>query len=89
MKRNQAQRIEDLSGRLGGRFRLTTLIIKRMREYYTGGRTFMPKLRSHEELFDFVLDQIERGDIVLKKPGELPQGLDNEQESQSEPDVIP
>ncbi len=70
MKAKRDQRVEDLSEMVGGRFKLTTLILKRMRQYYLGGRTFMPRVRNHDELLDIVLDQIERHEIALRPPGE-------------------
>ncbi len=90
-RKSQAQRIEDLSSDIGGRFKLSTLIIKRMREYYTGGRTFMPKVRNHDELFDLVLDQIESKEIVLKKPREVSsnQAPGSGGALESEPDIVP
>ncbi len=91
MKTKRDQRIEDLSRMVGGRFKLTTLIVKRMREYYLGGRTFMPRVRHHDELFDMVLDQIENESIVLRLPDEPSKALDQETEEQTEPepDVTP
>jgi hypothetical protein len=55
---------------VGGRFRLTTLIQKRMQEYHLGGGAFMPDVRNLNELFELVLGQIERGEIELAEPEE-------------------
>jgi len=65
MKRSQEGRIEDLSKQVGGRFRLTTLIQKQARDYYLGGRAFMPSVRNLDELFSYILNEIEEGKISL------------------------
>jgi len=70
MERSQEQRVEELSKKVGGRFALTALVQKRMREYHTSGRAFMPRARNVDELFDIVLDQIESGLIRLRFPEE-------------------
>jgi len=65
MKQSQEGRIEDLSKQVGGRFRLTTLIQKQARDYYLGGRAFMPSVRNLDELFSYILNEIEQGKISL------------------------
>lgn len=74
-EKSQAQRIEELSNKMGGRFRLTTLALKRIRSFYVGGRTFMPKVRNLDELFENVLDEIAEGKITLKLADEKPRNL--------------
>jgi DNA-directed RNA polymerase subunit K/omega len=74
-EKSQAQRIEELSNKVGGRFKLTTLALKRIRSFYVGGRTFMPKVRNLDELFENVLDEIEEGKITLKLADEKPRNL--------------
>ncbi len=81
MKASRDQRVEDLSELAGGRFRLTTLILKRMRQYYLGGRTFMPRVRSNDELLDMIFDQIEKQEIALRLPGE-PSALHGQKEGE-------
>ncbi len=83
MKRNQDQRVEDLSGLVGGRFSLTALVIKRMREYYSGGRTFMPKIQNQSEFFDLILDEIENQEITLVFPDEKVNALEAENDTES------
>jgi DNA-directed RNA polymerase subunit K/omega len=68
MVRSQEQKVEELSKQVGGRFVLTALIQKRMREYHLGGRTFMPDVRNLNELFELVLEEIEQGQITLELP---------------------
>ncbi|MDP6107269.1 MAG: hypothetical protein QGI33_02395 [Candidatus Brocadiia bacterium] len=67
MERSQEQWIEELSKKVGGRFQLTSLIQKRMREYHLGGRAFMPDVRNLDELFELVLGQIEDGQIEIEE----------------------
>jgi hypothetical protein len=69
-KKSQEQRVEELSEKVGGRFKLSVLIQKQLRDYHLAGRAFMPKVRNLDELFNLVLDQIERGDIRLRAPEE-------------------
>jgi len=78
MRRSQEERVELLSKKVGGRFKLTALIQKQMRQYHLAGRAFMPDVRNLNELFDLVLDQVEQGLIVLEQPelGALGGGLD-------------
>jgi hypothetical protein len=66
MHRSQEGRVEELSRLVGGRFKLTTLIQKQAREYYRGGRAFMPSVRNMDELFNFILSEIEEGKIALE-----------------------
>lgn len=72
MRREKEHRVEELSKRLGGRFKLTALIQKRVRNYFVAGRAFMPKVRNLDELFDLVMDQIDHGEIRLYLPEEQP-----------------
>ncbi|MFW5923192.1 MAG: DNA-directed RNA polymerase subunit omega [Planctomycetota bacterium] len=72
MSKPTGQRIEDLSNKMGGRFKLTSLIQKRVREYHVTGRAFMPRVKNFHELFELVLDQIEQGEIRLRLPEEAP-----------------
>jgi len=77
MERSEEGRVEDLSRMVGGRFKLTVLIQKQAREYYRGGRAFMPSVRNLHELFNYILDEVEDGKVSLKLPEE------------TEPDVSP
>jgi DNA-directed RNA polymerase subunit K/omega len=70
MRRSEEGRVEELSRMVGGRFKLTTLIQKQALEYYRGGRAFMPTVRNFDELFNYILDEIEEGRIELLLPGE-------------------
>ncbi len=72
MAKATGQRIEELSHELGGRFKLTSLIQKRVRNYYVTGRAFMPKVDNLDELFELVLDQVEEGEIRLQLPEQTP-----------------
>lgn len=71
MKETEEGRVEKLSRLVGGRFKLTSLIQKQAREYYMGGRAFMPSVRNFDELFSYILDEIEEGKIRLLLPGEV------------------
>jgi hypothetical protein len=83
MKQSEEGRVEELSRLVGGRFRLTTLIQKQAREYYVGGRTFMPSVRNFDELFNYILDEIEQKKITLVLPGEgLPKTLAAKEEGE-------
>jgi len=66
MQKSQEQRVEELSKLVGGRFALTALVQKRMRDYHLSGRAFMPNTRDLNELFELVLDQVENGVIRLR-----------------------
>lgn len=68
MRESEEARVERISGLVGGRFKLTTIILKRMQEYHKMGRAFMPTVSSFDELFNYVLDEIERGKIGLALP---------------------
>ncbi len=68
MRRSQEGRVEELSKKTGGRFKLTTLIQKQARSYYQGGRAFMPTVRNLDELFNQILDEIEQDKIALRLP---------------------
>lgn len=70
MKRDGEDRVESLSKKVGGRFKLTSLVQKQARDYYAGGRAFMPSVRNLDELFNYILDEIEEGKIALKLPEE-------------------
>ncbi|MHC4480116.1 MAG: DNA-directed RNA polymerase subunit omega [Planctomycetota bacterium] len=82
MKRSEEGRVEELSKQVGGRFRLTTLIQKQAREYYMGGRAFMPSVRNFDELFNYILNEIEEGKIDLLLPGEDEEAEAAEQEGE-------
>jgi DNA-directed RNA polymerase subunit K/omega len=69
--RSEEGRVEELSRAVGGRFKLTTLIQKQARQYYEGGRAFMPSVRNFDDLFNYILDEIEQGKIDLILPGEM------------------
>jgi len=66
MAQSEEFRVEELSKKVGGRFRLTVLIQKQMREYHLGGRAFMPSVRNIDELFNYILDQVENEQIQLR-----------------------
>ena len=85
-EKSQEQRVEELSKRLGGRFKLTSLIQKRMREFHMSGRAFMPNVRNLDELFDLVLDEISGEAIRLRhlEKGAPPQFLVSSSDSSSE-----
>ena len=74
MDKSQEQRVEELTKKMKGRFKLTSLIQKQMRDYHLGGRAFMPNVKNVNELFEYVLDQIENDEIRL----ELPEGTEPE-----------
>lgn len=71
MKETEEARVERISGIVGGRFRLTTLVQKRMRDFHKMGRAFMPTVRNFDELFNVVLDEVEQRKLELI----LPEGL--------------
>jgi DNA-directed RNA polymerase subunit K/omega len=73
MRRSEEGRVEELSRLVGGRFRLTVLIQKQARDYYAGGRAFMPSVRNFDDLFNYILDEIQQGKIALALPGETEQ----------------
>jgi len=66
----EEEKVEMLSSKVGGRFRLTALVQKQMAQYIKGGRTFMPDVRNLDELFRYVLDEIDEDKVQLKLPGE-------------------
>jgi hypothetical protein len=70
MRRKKEHKVEELSRQVGGRFKLTALVQKRIRNYHVTGRTFMPNVKNLDELFDLVLDQVENGQIELAYPEE-------------------
>lgn len=65
MEKSQEQRVEELSKKVGGRFVLSSLVQKQLRDYHMGGRAFMPDVRNLNALFELVLDDIEAGRIEL------------------------
>jgi len=76
--------VEELSRKVGGRFKLTALIQKQARNYYRGGRAFMPNVRNLDELFNYILDEIEEGKIGLLMPGESERELTAGPEAENE-----
>ncbi len=80
MPREEAEeeKVEMLSRKVGGRFKLTTLVQKQIAHYIQGGRTFMPDVRNLDELFRYVLDEIDEDQIQLSLPD------DSEQQEQLE-----
>jgi len=83
MKQSEEGRVEELSRMVGGRFKLTALIQKQARDYYVGGRTFMPSVRNFDELFNYILDEIEQKKISLMLPGEgAPKAIPEKEESE-------
>ena len=84
MTKSQEQRVEELSRNVGGRFKLTALVQKRIREYHLAGRAFMPSVRNLNELFDLILDQVEAEQIrlVLQEDKELKELPEEEQPAQ-------
>ncbi len=86
MRQNEEGRVEELSKLVGGRFKLTALIQKQAREYYMGGRTFMPSVRNFDELFNFVLDEIEEGKIELLLPA--PPEAEEAEEPEDEEELV-
>lgn len=71
-------RIEELSKLVGGRYKLTTLIQKQAVDYIKGGRAFMPSVRNMDELFRYILKEVEEGDISLELPGEVEEEAEEE-----------
>lgn len=72
-------RIEELSKLVGGRYKLTTLIQKQAVDYIKGGRAFMPSVRNMDELFRYILNEVEEGDISLELPGEVEEEAEEEE----------
>jgi len=70
MDRSMEGRVEEVSKQVGGRFKLTALIQKQIKEYVKGGRAFMPSVRNTHELVNYVLNDIEEGNLELILPGE-------------------
>jgi hypothetical protein len=70
---SEEEKVEMLSRKVGGRFRLTALVQKQMAQYVQGGRTFMPDVRNLDELFRYVLDEIDEEQVRLELPGEQDQ----------------
>ena len=69
MPASEEDRIEHLSRMVGGRFKLATLLQKQAREYYAGGRAFMPSGRNLDELFNYILEEVKEGKITLVRRG--------------------
>jgi len=65
MKESEEARVERLSSITGGRFKLTTLVQKRMREFHKMVRAFMPTVKNFDELFNLVLDEVEIEKMAL------------------------
>mgnify|MGYP001088645144 CR=1 FL=1 len=84
MERSQEGRIEELSKKVGGRFKLTALIQKQARGYYLGGRAFMPTVRNLDELFSHILDEIEEEEISLLIPVQVEEQEEDEDEDEEE-----
>jgi len=78
MQQSQEGRVEELSKKAGGRFKLTALIQKQMREYVRGGGTFMPGVKNTHDLVNYILDEIEEGKISLVLLDELQPEPDEE-----------
>jgi len=70
MKKTEEGRVAELAEKVGGRFKLAALIQKQARDYYAGGRAFMPSVKNLDELFNYILDEIEQGRITLELPEE-------------------
>jgi len=68
MRKSKEQLVEELSSEVGGRYKLTVLVQKKMADYVKGGRTFMPEVRNLDELFFHVLQEVEEGRIQLEMP---------------------
>jgi DNA-directed RNA polymerase subunit K/omega len=85
MRSGTEGRVEELSKLVGGRFKLTTLVQKQAREYIRGGRAFMPSVRNMDELFEYILDEIEQGRIQLLLPGEQETEDQTAAQGQAEP----
>ena len=58
MAKSQEGRVEDIGRELGGRFKLTSLLQKQLREYVKGGRAFMPSVRNTHDLVSYILDLV-------------------------------
>lgn len=80
MRRSEEGRVEELSKRIGGRFKLTTLVQRQARDYVRGGGAFMPKVRNLHELYRYILDEIDAGKIELQLRGEVEQAEETEEE---------
>ena len=80
MPASEEDRIEHLSRMVGGRFKLATLLQKQAREYYAGGRAFMPSVRNLDELFNYILEEVKEGKITLVLRGT------EEEEEEEEPE---
>ncbi len=65
MAKSQEGRVEEIGRELGGRFKLTSLLQKQLREYVKGGRAFMPSVKNTHELVSFILDDVEAGNLKL------------------------
>ena len=80
------ERLEQLTRKVGGRFRLTTLLQKRMGELVKGSP---PMLEMSDEiadnLFEIALREIEAGRIELIRPFVTQEALPISEEEEEEP----
>jgi hypothetical protein len=86
MDRSMEGRVEEVSKKVGGRFRLTALIQKRLRDYVKGGGAFMPSVKNTHELVGYILDEIEEDKIRLIMPGE--EGSEDTEETEQQENLI-
>lgn len=85
---SQEGRVEALSKKIGGRFKLTAIVQKQMREYVRGGRAFMPSVRNTHELVDLILDMIENDELDLTLAAEeAPESLEESIFKEPEPEA--
>ena len=79
------ERLEGLTRKVGGRFRLTTLLQKRMGELVKGSP---PMLETSDDiadnLFEIALREIEAGRIELIRPFVAPEALPVSEEAEPE-----
>ena len=64
MSLEMVRKIEELDRRIGGRFRLTALVQRRLQEVVRGGAR---PLEGNREPIQRVIDEVERGEIDLVK----------------------
>jgi DNA-directed RNA polymerase subunit K/omega len=86
MPESEEHRIEQLSRMVGGRFKLATLLQKQAREYYAGGRAFMPSVRNLDELFNYILEEVQDGKITLVLRETEEEEEDKEEEAEDSED---
>lgn len=72
MSLEMVRKVEELDRKVGGRFRLTALIQRRLQEVVRGGAR---PLEGNREPIQRVVDEVERGEISLVKDDDptLPQ----------------